>query len=99
VAGSRRRAAQRTAAPVHRLQADTLAHWFAALCTDADMPDVTLHRLRHSVATVLVGHGDILGAQQRLGHADAYTTLRIYSHAQPLTDQNAADLLDALYRP
>jgi integrase len=52
--------------PTHhvRLRADTLGHWFAALCADAGMPDVTLHRLRHSVATVLVGHGDILGAQQ-----------------------------------
>jgi hypothetical protein len=27
-----------------------------------------------------------------------YTTLQIYSHAQSLTDQKAADLLDALYR-
>lgn len=30
--------------------------------------NVTLHRLRHTVATVLVGHGQILQAQQRLGH-------------------------------
>jgi integrase len=44
-----------------------------------------------------VSRGDILGAQQRLGHADAHTTLRIYSHAQPLADVQAAALLDLLY--
>lgn len=69
-----------------RLTTGGLGHWFAQLCAAAGMPEVTLHRLRHSVATVLVGRGQILQAQYRLGHADAYTTLRIYSHAQPLHD-------------
>lgn len=60
--------------------------------------DVTLHRLRHSVATALVSRGEILQAQNRLGHADAHTTLRVYSHALPLHDLEVADLLDQLYR-
>jgi integrase len=81
-----------------RLTTSALGHWFAALAADAGHPDVTLHRLRHTVATTLVGCGDILGAQHRLGHRDASTTLRIYSHAMPLTDANAADTLDRLYR-
>lgn len=85
--------------PLHRARLTTgaLGHWFAAFTADAGHPDVTLHRLGHSVATALVSHGDILGAQQRLGHADAHTTLRIYSHAQPLADLKAAALLDHLY--
>jgi integrase len=80
-----------------RLTTSGLGHWFSALCHDADQPQVTLHRLRHSVATALVSRGDILAAQHRLGHADPHTTLRIYSHAQPLADLDAADLLDQLY--
>lgn len=59
---------------------------------------MTLHRLRHTVATLLVGRGDLLQAQQRLGHRDASTTLRIYAHAVPLTDADVAEALDALYR-
>jgi len=59
--------------------------------------DITLHRLRHAVATVLVGRGDLLQAQYRLGHRDASTTLRIYSHVLPLTDTQAAATLDRLY--
>ena len=69
------------------------------LCTDAGHPDVTLHRLRHTVATTLVSQGDILQAQYRLGHRDAATTLRIYSHVLPLTDQDAAATLEELYPP
>ena len=58
------------------------------------MPDATLHRLRHSVATYLVSNGQILQAQARLGHADAATTLREYSHALPATDINTADAIN-----
>jgi hypothetical protein len=53
-----------------RLRTSTLGHWFARLCDQAGMPQVTLHRLRHSVATALVSRGKILQAQNRLGHAD-----------------------------
>ena len=82
-----------------RLTTSALGHWFAALAAEAGYPEVTLHRLRHTVATTLVGCGDILGAQHRLGHRDASTTLRIYAHALPLTDADAADTLGRLYRP
>ena len=82
-----------------RLSTSCLGHWFATLCDDAGLPDVTLHRLRHTVATALVSRGDILQAQNRLGHRDASTTLRIYSHVLPLSDAEAAATLDRLYQP
>lgn len=55
-----------------------------------------LHRLRHGVATHLVEQGKLLKAQARLGHRDPATTLRHYSHATPLDDEDVADELDAL---
>ena len=67
-----------------------LGHWFAEQAADASQPGVTLHRLRNSVATALVSRGDLLQAQYRLGHRDAVTTLRTYSHVMPLTDTEAA---------
>lgn len=78
----------------HRLGAEVLGHRFAQLRDTAGVPDATLHRLRHSVATFLVARGQILAAQARLGHADAATTLREYAHALPLTDGGVADAID-----
>lgn len=80
-----------------RLTTSCLGHWFAELTTGAGYPEVTLHTLRHSVATALVSRGDILQAQYRLGHRDAATTLRLYSHVLPLTDADAAATLERLY--
>jgi integrase len=79
-----------------RLTAGAMSHWFAALCEEAGLPGVTLHRLRHTIATFLVGRGDLLRAQQRLGHRDASTTLRNYAHALPLEDLEAADGIDEM---
>lgn len=50
------------------------------------------------MATALVSRGDILQAQYRLGHRDAATTLRTYSHVLPLTDADAAATLDHLFQ-
>ena len=81
-----------------RLRSGTLGHWFTAFVRRHEHPDVCLHRLRHTVATVLVADGKLLQAQQRLGHAEASTTLRQYCHALPLHDQDVADQLNALLR-
>ena len=85
-----------TADPTHRkpVQAATLGHRFDEIRDAAGLPEATLHRLRHSVATFLVARGQILQAQARLGHADAATTLREYAYALPLTDGAVADALD-----
>jgi integrase len=77
-----------------RLTAGALAHWFTDLCAEADITGVSLHRLRHTVATFVVRQGDVLGAQHRLGHREASTTLRNYVHALPLEDEEAADQIE-----
>ena len=82
-----------------RLTAGALGHWFAQLARSAEVPGASLHRLRHSVATFLVGRGELLRAQQRLGHRDPSTTLRNYAHAMPLEDETVADDIDELLRP
>ncbi|MHB8594546.1 MAG: tyrosine-type recombinase/integrase [Acidimicrobiales bacterium] len=84
--------------PTHqtRLTAGAAGHWFHDLCIAAEVPRGSLHRLRHSVATFLVGRGELLRAQQRLGHRDPSTTLRNYAHALPLEDEDVADDLDEL---
>jgi integrase len=80
----------------NRLTTSHLAHSFARLRASAAVPDISLHRLRHGVATFLVDRGEILKAQHRLGHRDPSTTLRNYAHAMPLEDQAVADAIDEL---
>ncbi len=80
-----------------RLRTATLGHWFSDFTRRHGHGEVTLHRLRHTVATVLVEHGRLLRAQQRLGHRDASTTLRQYCFALPLEDLEVADFLEAVY--
>ena len=72
-----------------RLTAGALAHWFSELCAEAGTTGVSLHWLRHTIATFLVRQGDLLGAQHRLGHREASTTLRNYAHVLPLEDEEA----------
>ncbi len=77
-----------------RLSPGALGHWFTAFVRRHGHHDVCLHRLRHTVATVLVSEGHLLQAQQRLGHAETSTTLRQYCHALPIHDLDTADRLD-----
>lgn len=44
-------------------------------------PEITLHKLRHSCASMLINEDwDIKKLQYWLGRADTQTTLNIYSH-------------------
>lgn len=44
-------------------------------------PEITLHKLRHSCASMLINKGwDIKKLQYWLGHTDTQTTLNIYAH-------------------
>jgi integrase len=78
------------------LQPRGLAARFERLRDFAGVPDASLHRLRHTVAVVLVTDGKLLAAQHRLGHRDLSTTLRHYGWAQAPDDTAIADHLDAV---
>ncbi len=44
-------------------------------------PEITLHKLRHSCASMLINKGwDVKRLQYWLGHADVQTTMNIYAH-------------------
>ncbi|WP_410562300.1 tyrosine-type recombinase/integrase [Amycolatopsis sp. cmx-4-61] len=75
----------------------SLGHRFERLRNAAELPDATLHRLRHTVGTHLVAQGKILKAAARQRHRDPSTTLRNYADALPLDDEGAADELDILF--
>jgi len=72
---------------------DTASHYVRAVATRAGV-DTHLHALRHFAATQLIGSGqDVRTVAGRLGHRDASTTLRVYAHALPERDREAAAVL------
>jgi integrase len=73
---------------------------FIDLRNRVGLDGVRLHDLRHYVATQLLDAGvPVRSVSERLGHANATTTLGIYAHAIPATDRRSAELLSGLLVP
>lgn len=59
------------------------------------LPDVSLHSLRHTNATLLIQQGvSIRAVSGRLGHSQTSTTMNIYAHQIQSADAAAAEALD-----
>lgn len=60
-----------------------------------DLPRVSLHSLRHTSASLLIGQGiDVRAVSGRLGHSQTSTTMNIYAHQLQDADAAAAEALD-----
>lgn len=76
---------------------DVCTNRFGRLRTRLGLEQVRLHDLRHFMATVLTDGGIPIGTvSTRLGHSQLSTTLDLYTHAIPATDQRAAAYLGNL---
>ena len=65
----------------------------------AGLPQIRVHDLRHSHASMLIDMGfDILEISERLGHESVKTTLDTYSHLYPDKDKQLAKRLNAYRR-
>ena len=61
------------------------------------LPDIPLHGLRHTSATLLISQNiDVRTVSNRLGHAQTSTTMNIYSHSLQKKDEAAAETLETL---
>jgi integrase len=79
---------------------DVCTNRFGRLRESLGLSSVRLHDLRHFVASVLGDGGlPIATISTRLGHRDIATTLNIYTHAMPATDQSAAAYLGSVLAP
>jgi integrase len=84
----------------HPWRPDVCTNRFSRLRAQVGLESVRLHDLRHFVATMLGDGGmPIATISSRLGHRDTATTLNIYTHAIPATDQHAAAYLGKLLAP
>jgi integrase len=77
---------------------DSTTRAFRVPCAEADIQGVRLHDLRHYVATRLLTAGiDARTVAGRLGHRNPSTTLDVYSHFVPESDQAASETMSLLF--
>jgi integrase len=72
---------------------------FEVLAERAGLRGVTLHTLRHSVASFLLAagtHTEVV--QAHLGHSSYAITADIYNHVGPAQQRGAADRMDQALR-
>ena len=81
--------------PIHP---DTIGCWLRDFIRAHDLPDISIHSLRHTNATLMINSGiPITTIAARLGHADPTTTSKIYIHAIQSADAAAAEQLDLIF--
>lgn len=70
---------------------------FHSTITKSNLPQVTLHLLRHSVASNLLNDGfSVTQVQEWLGHSSAATTLTFYAHVDKTSKLQIANQLDRI---
>lgn len=76
----------------------TPSKWFKTFIEKNNLPKLTIHGLRHTNASILIGEGvDIQTLATRLGHTKPTTTTNIYSHFLKKPDREAAKKLQNLF--
>ncbi|MCR5293566.1 MAG: site-specific integrase [Lachnospiraceae bacterium] len=82
--------------PTHKFK-EVLSMYNKTHPADEQLPDIRLHDLRHTSATLLLANNvDIETVSHRLGHSKASTTLDIYGHAMKKMDSKASDTLESI---
>lgn len=58
-------------------------------------PKITIHDLRHSHASYLIGNGaNVVAVSKRLGHSDVNITLKVYTHMLKESEEKLLDILN-----
>lgn len=80
------------------LEPRNVTRQFKALLTAAKLPNIRLHDLRHSCATLLLAQGvNPRVVMETLGHSQVSLTLNTYSHVLPALQRDAAARIDAVF--
>lgn len=76
----------------------TISRQFKSHAVAAGLPQIRIHDLRHSHASLLINQGyDALVVSERLGHESVMTTLQIYSHLFPSKQVEMIDKLTEIW--
>jgi integrase len=77
----------------------TVRRAFYRAAQKAGLPQIRVHDLRHTMATLLLKSGtNVKVVQERLGHGQVQVTLNTYAHVLPSMQDAAADTMDQLLK-
>lgn len=77
------------------LHPSTITGWFHSFVERSGLPQISIHSLRHTNATLLIaGNVNVRTVSAHLGHAQTSTTMNIYAHAVQEAEAAAADALE-----
>lgn len=83
-----------------RMRPDTLSSWFHDFVQRHGLPDISLHSLRHTNATLMIASGiPLKTVSARLGHSSIAITSDLYSHTIQSVDALAAGALNDILSP
>jgi integrase len=81
----------------HPISPRNFIRHFKSVIKEAGLPDMAVHGIRHSHASLLLSYGENPKlVQERLGHSSIGMTLDLYSHSIPGLQQGVAKRLDDL---
>ena len=79
---------------------DTLTSWFGSFIKTTDLPQIHIHSLRHTNATLQIANGvAVTTVAGTLGHSTANTTTKVYAHAIQSAAAASAEMMDNLLNP
>ena len=79
---------------------DTLTSWFRDFIKTTDLPQIHIHSLRHTNATLQIANGvSVTTVAGNLGHSNANTTTKVYAHAIQSAAAASAEMMDNLLNP
>lgn len=83
------------------MRPDALNQWFGKFVKQSDglPPELHLHSLRHTYATLCIArHVPLTAVAAQLGHANVATTAKIYAHAIKSAQVSAADEVGSVFK-
>ncbi len=77
---------------------DYMTHKYKEFLAAHSLPDIRVHDMRHTAASLLAAHDATpQQAQEFLGHENISTTLDIYTHCLDESKRKTADIMDKIY--
>ena len=81
------------------ITANSLDKAFKRLIRDNELPDIRFHDLRHTNATIMLGHNIAPKVvSSMLGHSSIGITLDTYSHVMTSMQQPAIEAIESIFK-